>query len=584
VSKSKKQKNSCTISVVAHTMGYGDSAACLEKNGIIYGPVEEERFTRNRYESGFPKNSIIHLLKISKTKPSDVKSIFFHLRPNDKLIKRLVSLGFNFVHSITDSAYPKAYLNLILMKRKFKSLGIKAPIKKFPHHKCHAAYSAFTSDFKNSLVITFDGAGDGLTGNVSILESNFLKELDSFSYPNSIGIFYSAISDYIGFPLPSGPGKVMGLSAYGDEEKYITLLNKLIKVEKGRPLIDKSFFEFHKNLVTPNSRTNKRWLSVKFDQLIGFKRRDKSQKLEQKHIDLAGALQKVTTKIGVDIVSYWLDKTGQKNLCLSGGVALNAVMNDAIFKKINGNFHVPPGCGDCGNTAGAIILDNMAKGGEALTFNSQQQYTGPSFKQEDVLKCLLDYKSVSYNIYDLNSPEERVKYIKLVAKEITNNKIIGWFHGKMEFGPRALGNRSILADPTNSNVKELINLKVKHREWFRPFAPSVLHSEFSKYFESDYHDPYMLTTPKVKVKFRDLLPAITHVDNTARVQSVKRVENPIYYDLISEIKINNGHGIVLNTSFNDNEPIVCNPIDAIECFLKTNIDLLAIEGVICRKS
>ena len=572
------------LSLVAYTMGYGDSAAALEVDGKIYGPIEEERFTRKRYESGLPINAIKYLLKLTKTKASDVNLILFHLKPNEKILTRLKLIISNFINALNDSSYPETYLKVLLMKRTLrKKLSIDAPIKYIPHHMCHAYYSFFSSGFKNSLVITLDGAGDGKTGNVcTFSEDGDIKELDNFLYPNSLGVFYSAISDYIGFPLPSGPGKVMGLSAYGDSQKFYSILKEMICVVDGKPELNLKYFEFHKNLVTPKSSVKKKWLSKYFEKQISIPRRLKNQELTQPYIDLAGGLQKLTTKIGSEIVEYWLKKSGEENICLSGGVALNAVMNEQIVKNLKGSFYVPPGCGDCGNTAGALLFNSIPnKSMPKLATN--QQYTGPKYGTNFVKNEILKFKGILFDEYDLENVESRENYLRAVATSISEGNVIGWFHGQMEFGPRALGNRSILADPTNKIIKDIINSKVKHREWFRPFAPTVLDIDFNKFFETSYKDPYMLTTPLVREEWREILPAITHVDGTARVQNLKWSENNIYYELIEMFKSLKGYGILLNTSFNDNEPIVCSPYDAINCFIKTNIDLLAIEGIICKK-
>ena len=463
------------------------------------------------------------------------------------------------------------------------------------HHYSHAASAFYPSPFEDAVILTLDGVGEWATSTVAIGKKNELKILKEIHFPHSLGLLYSAFTYYAGFKVNSGEYKLMGLAPYGRPKFKKLILDNLIDLkEDGSFKLNMKYF----NYTTGLTMTNK-----KFSNLFGqFPRDAKKDMLTQFHMDIAASIQLVTEEIIIKLTQSIAKEHKVKNLCLAGGVALNCVANGKILKnKIFDNIWIQPAAGDAGGSLGAALAywyKELKQPRKIYKDEMQGSYLGPRFSNNEIE---LNLKKLNAKFKKLNSKE----MINLIAKELSNNKTVGWFQGRMEFGPRALGARSILADPRSEKMQKELNLKIKFRESFRPFAPSILREEVSDWFELNYDSPYMLLVANIKKEKKiemsnedqklfgiDLLnikrssiPAVTHVDYSARIQTVHRETNSKYYDLISEFKKNTGCPVLVNTSFNvRGEPIVCTVEDAFNCFMGTNLDILAIEDFVLYKS
>lgn len=564
------------LGVVAHTLGYGDSSAVLSVGGKVVGIIEEERLSRKRHDDSFPQMAIKGLLEMGDISGDQIDIVSLHLHPYRGIERRLYCAARYPWSTIVNSGdFIRCYMKHNDLGRELRRVlkSKRFRLEYYPHHQCHAAAAFYSSDFDRAAYLTIDGAGEGITGSIGTASlSRGLNVIRNFPYPHSLGMAYSAVSDHLGFPPPAGPAKIMGLASYGDPRRYLPLMREIIGFNKGEIRLRLDYFIFHKNLVTPLMR--KPWVSEKFALKTDLARRDPSMPLEQSHMDLAAALQIRTNEMGCAIAASVAHKTGEKNLCIGGGVALNSVMNGAIAASgIFENIYIQPGAGDSGNALGSLYLASVRHGQGIPSFD-HMPYAGPEFTDERTEQELKKYK-LNYRRSE-NIPLE-------AAKAISQGLVIGWFQGRMEYGPRALGNRSILADPQRKEMRDILNQRVKHREWFRPFAPSVIQDTLKRYFTGPEDNPFMLIVTAVRDEWVSVLPSVTHVDKTARVQSV-RPANRRYYELIKYLGDLSGHPVVLNTSFNDkNSPIVCTPEDAIECFLGTEIDQLHIGSFIAVK-
>ncbi len=565
-------------------------------NGKIIAAAQEERFTRIKHDSNYPHNAIEFVLNYANLKLSEVDQIIFFEKPFlkfERLLETYVAFapkGFvSFSKAmpiwIKEKLFQKNLLQNKLQNHDKSYDKKKDNIYFSDHHLSHAASAFFPSPFNEAVVITADGVGEWATTTVAIGKSNDLEIKKEIHFPHSLGLLYSAFTYYTGFKVNSGEYKLMGLAPYG-KPNYINEIMKMIDVkEDGTFRLDQNYF----NYATGLTMTNK-----KFDELFGQKRRDpKFEKLTQFHMDVASSIQKVTEDIMLKLARSVKKEYGLKNLCLAGGVALNCVANGKILKeKIFEKIWVQPAAGDAGGALGAALalwhIDQKNPRVINENDNMSGSYLGPEYS-EDQIKKELSRLGAEFEI--LNEDE----IIDRTTKDLSEGNAVGWFQGRMEFGPRALGGRSILGDPRSSNMQKNLNLKVKYRESFRPFAPSILSDDLSNWFEMDTDSPYMLMVANVKkekcipmsendeklfgidklnVK-RSSVPAITHVDYSARIQTVHKNTNPKYYKLISKFKEITGCPILVNTSFNvRGEPIVNTPEDAFNCFMGTDLDKL----------
>lgn len=585
---------------------YHDAAACLVMDGVIVAAAQEERFSRIKHDPGFPCHAIQYCLSQGNLLPGDIDFVVFYDKPFlkfERLLETYLAFapkGFwSFATSLPiwlkDKLFQKSVIINDLDNFLDKDVDWRDRLLFSEHHLSHAASAFFPSPFETAAVLTMDGVGEWTTTSLAIGNGNKLEVLKEIRFPHSLGLLYSAFTYYTGFKVNSGEYKVMGLAPYG-VPKYANLIKDfLIDIkDDGSFQLDMSYFKYCTGL---------RMTNAKFDKLFGGPPRAPESELTQKEMDLAASIQAVTEEIVIKLAKDIASKTGQKNLCLAGGVALNCVANGKLSKeKIFENIWIQPAAGDAGGAIGAALAIYYLYGKNPRNIPSQGDsmrgsYLGPEYEQKDIEVRL---KSIGAKFAVLDEGE----MIAQVAKDLVEGKAIGWHQGRMEFGPRALGNRSILADPRSPAVQKQLNIKVKYRESFRPFAPSILSEEVARWFAIDGPSPYMLLVadvqPSKKILMtieedalfgidklnvqRSKIPAVTHVDYSARIQTVHSDTNPRFYQLIYKFNELTGCPIVVNTSFNvRGEPIVESPEDAFNCFMGTEIEVLAIGNCILRK-
>ncbi len=592
-------------SILGISAFYHDSAACLLKDGKIIAAAQEERFSRKKHDPRYPHQAIEFVLKFSNMKLSEIDQIVFFEKPFlkfERLLETYVAFaprGFvSFAKAmplwIKEKLFQK---NLLFNKLKEHDENFKSDENIFfsDHHLSHAASAFFPSPFEEAVVLTADGVGEWATTTVAVGKKNDLEIKKEIHFPHSLGLLYSAFTYYTGFKVNSGEYKLMGLAPYGNPI-YEDKVKKLVDIkDDGTFRLDQKYFNYATGLTMTNE---------KFHNLFGQKPRDpKNEKITQFHMDIAASIQKVTEEIMIKLAKAIRQEYNINNLCLAGGVALNCVTNGKILQeKIFDNIWIQPAAGDAGGSLGAALALWHIEQKKERVVNSNDDmkgsYLGTEFNQEEIEKEL---KSVGANF-------ETIEYEDLISKTaefLSNEKAIGWFQGRMEFGPRALGARSILGDPRSDKMQKNLNLKVKYRESFRPFAPSILREDLSDWFNINVDSPYMLLVAdvnsnkkiemneeqkklfgidKLNIK-RSEIPAVTHVDYSARIQTVTKETNKPYYDLISKFKEKTGCPVIVNTSFNvRGEPIVNSPTDAFNCFMGTELDYLVIGNCILEKS
>ena len=578
---------------------YHDSAAVLLKDGGIVAAAQEERFSRKKHDSSFPDRAVKYCLAQAQIKPQDLDHIVFYDKPFikfERLLLTYLSYAPKGIRSFLSAMPPWIKQKLFIRTFIEDKLQAEGKILFCEHHLSHAASAFYPSPFKEAAVLTIDGVGEWATASYGQGQANKLDLESEIIFPHSLGLLYSAFTYYIGFRVNSGEYKLMGLAPYG-EPKYSDLIKKeLIDIkEDGSFRLNMKYFNYCAGL-TMTSR--------KFHKLFGGRPRipDK-ERLEQRHMDLAASAQAVTEEVVLKMAKNIRRKTGQANLCLAGGVGLNCVANGKVLKQgIFDNLWIQPAAGDAGGALGAAYLiwyDYLKN--ERIPLDNKDSMKasllGPQFSDRQIE----DYLKENDIVYE---KLEKDKLTAAVARIIAGENVLGWFQGRMEYGPRALGNRSILGDPRSAKMQRLINLKIKFRESFRPFAPAVLAEYSGQYFDLDKESPYMLLVAPVHQKKvlaltkkeeslfgidklgvkRSDIPAVTHVDYSARVQTVKRDDNALYYDMINEFYKITGCPLVINTSFNvRGEPIVCEPKEAYNCFMRTNMDYLVIGSFLLDK-
>ncbi len=591
-------------SILGISAFYHDSAAALVVNGEIIAAAQEERFSRKKHDPRYPFNAVNYVLSAGNLRLNEVDHIVFFEKPFLKF-ERLLETYMAFAPKgfksfslsmplwLREKLFQKRFLFEKLEQHDEEFKDIKK-IKFSEHHYSHAASAFYPSPFKEAVVLTLDGVGEWATTTVAVGKDNKLEMIKEIHFPHSLGLLYSAFTYYTGFKVNSGEYKVMGLAPYGKPKYKDLILKELMDLkEDGSFKLNMKYF----NYATGLTMTNK-----KFSNLFGHPVRDpKKDLLNDFHMDIASSIQAATEEIVIRLTKNIANEYKIKNLCLAGGVALNCVANGKILlEKIFDNIWIQPAAGDAGGSLGAALAywhHELRKPREIFKDQMKGAYLGPKFSEDQIEKQLDQLKG---KYHKKNSNEISL----IVAKELSNSKTVGWFQGRMEFGPRALGGRSILADPRSEKMQKELNLKIKFRESFRPFAPSVLREDVNNWFELNYDSPYMLLVSDVKkdkqitmsendkklfgieklnIK-RSSIPAITHVDYSARIQTVHKETNPKYYDLINEFKKITGCPVLVNTSFNvRGEPIVCSIDDAFNCFMGTNLDILVIENFILYK-
>ncbi|AZG78058.1 carbamoyltransferase family protein [Methylocystis rosea] len=584
---------------------YHDSAAAVVEDGEIIAAAQEERFSRKKHDSRFPRHAIDYCLEAAGAAPQDVDFVAFYDKPFikfERLLETYIAFaprGFqSFKMSLPLWLREKLFQKSLLLKE-MKAYSADVDWSKrllfAEHHFSHAASAFYPSPFKDAIVLTMDGVGEWATTSVAFGSDNQLTMQRELRFPHSLGLLYSAFTYYTGFKVNSGEYKLMGLAPYGEPKYADVILDSLIDLKPdGTFRLDQSYFDYCTGL---------RMTNAKFDELFGGPARKPEELLTQRHMDLAASIQAVTEEIVLRLTRALAKETGARNLCLAGGVALNCVANGKLLR--DGSFDqiwIQPAAGDAGGALGAALAGyyhykknprSLNGGGDAM----RGSYLGPSFPQAEIERRL-------HAVGARFEPMAEGDLIEAAARDLADEKAVGWFQGRMEFGPRALGGRSILGDPRSDTMQKTLNLKIKYRESFRPFAPSVLREDVAEWFELEGDSPYMLLVADVAAKHRHAMtaeqqnlfgidklnvprssiPAVTHVDYSARIQTVHQETNPRYHALLSAFKRMTACPVLVNTSFNvRGEPIVCTPEDAFGCFMGTEMDTLVIGDCYLRK-
>ncbi len=579
---------------------YHDSAAALLSEGHIVAAAQEERFSRKKNDERFPRHAVAFCLQQAGLTEADLDAVVFYDKPIIKFTRMLES--YLAVAPSGWLTFPRALpgwlgekLNLpFTLRYEIPGLRPEAPVLFSEHHQAHAASAFFPSPFEEAAVLTVDGVGEWATTTIGLGRGNEVKILKELKFPHSLGLLYSAFTAYCGFRINSGEYKMMGLAPYGEPRFVDLIYDHLVDVkEDGSLHLNLEYFHFLKGL----RMTNK-----KFDNLFGGAPRIAETPVEARHMDIARSIQTVTEEIMLRLARYARDETGMQNLCMAGGVALNCVANGRILReKIFERIWIQPAAGDAGGALGAALAvwhmyEEHPQARVIVQPDAMQgAFLGPEFSDDEIEAVLQDHQAVYRKL-------DKEGLLDEVANLLADQKIVGWVQGRMEFGPRALGHRSILGDPRSPQMQSLLNLKVKFRESFRPFAPAVLRERAAEFFELDEQSPYMLfvatvhpnqrlETPTSASGFdrlrqvRSRLPAITHVDDSARVQTVTAAQNPVFHALLKRFEAKTDCPVLMNTSFNvRGEPVVCTPNDAYRCFVNTEMDYLAIGNFLLERA
>ncbi len=585
---------------------YHDSAAALMVDGALVAAAQEERFTRKKHDHEFPRNAVDYCLREAGLRPEDLDYVVFYDKPLLKF-ERLLETYLAFAPRGLSSflmAMPlwlKTKLHLPREIRKALDGKFRKRIVFTGHHESHAASAFFPSPFDEAAILTMDGVGEWDTASIGIGRGNKIELLKTLGFPHSLGLLYSAFTYFTGFRVNSGEYKLMGLAPYGEPKYVDVILDQLIDLKPdGSLAMDMRYFDYCQGLTMTNDA---------FAGLFGGPARNPESMITQREMDMAASIQKVTEEAVVRMARTAKQITGAKYLCLAGGVALNCVANGVLLREgIFDDIWIPPPAGDAGGALGAAMFthfhllerERKPQGSDAILRGS---LLGPSFSNQEI-RAFLDSKNVKYHFH-----ENEEELLRKTVEAMTGGKVVGWFQDRMEFGPRALGARSIIGDSRSEAMQSQMNLRIKFRESFRPFAPSVLAEDVGEYFDLDRESPYMLLVApvreekrcalteaqraamrdpdlrkRVNVK-RSVIPAVTHVDMSARIQSVDEKRNGRYYRLIKEFKRQTGCSVIINTSFNiRGEPIVCTPQDAYRCFMASDMDVLVLENCILHKT
>jgi len=586
---------------------FHNSAAALLINGELVFAAEEERFTRVKNDASFPSKAILEALKFGNVKPEQLDFIVFYEKPFlkfDRLVETYFAFAPKGLVSFTKSMQiwltEKLFLKNLLLKNLNLTLGKEVTWKNrllfSEHHLSHAASAFYPSQFEEAAILTIDGVGEWTTTSMYLGKNNALIKLKEIHFPHSLGLLYSAFTFFCGFKVNSGEYKLMGLAPFGKPIYSKLIKEKLINIfQDGSFQLNMNYFNFATGLMMTNKN---------FSKLFGRPPRQPEGEITQDDCDLAASIQVVLEEVLLNLVREIIKLTRTKNLCLAGGVALNCVANSKILEnKLVDNLWIQPAAGDAGGALGAALAVHYSKNSTTRKFDEstidymKNSFLGSEYDNKHIRECLEKYRAKFIEL-----PFDEI--IDITATALANDKVVGWFQGRMEFGPRALGNRSILASPLSVDMQKNLNLKIKFRESFRPFAPSVLAGKSKKWFDLTIDSPYMLFVGKVLdqhliklsetnfssvlehiKKPRSLIPAVTHVDNSSRIQTVKENHNPLFFKLISKFESLTGVPILVNTSFNiRSEPIVESPLDAWNCFMGTDLDILVIGNFVLYKS
>jgi carbamoyltransferase len=565
---------------------HGDSSACILRDGILLAAAEEERFSRKKHAAGFPENALRWCLQEAQSVISDVDHIAVNRDPRANIKRKI---WYAMSHPLATLAKRDRMLNAVrisgLRDQITEALAVpadalKARLHHVEHHQAHLASSFFLSPFQSAAVVSVDGFGDFVSAMWGIGEGREINTLGQVGFPHSLGLFYLAVTQFLGFPNYGDEYKVMGLAPYG-EPRYLPQMRSLVRLHSGGKFsLGLRYFRHHRESVPMTWGEGAPQVGIVFGELMSElfgSPRKSADPLEQRHMDLAASAQAMYEEAFFHLLDHVRSESGETCLALAGGCAMNSVANGKIFDRTSfKNVYIQSAAGDAGGAIGAAysVWNQVLK--QPRTFSMQHSYWGPSFSPEQI------QIAVSARSADLAEADcmievmEESRLVSIVASAISEGKVIGWFQGRMEWGPRALGNRSILGDPRRADMKEILNLKIKRRESFRPFAPSILREVTPDWFETDYDVPFMLQVFQIREDKRALIPAVTHVNGSGRLQTVTERQNPRYYRLIKSFGELTGVPVLLNTSFNENEPVVCRPEEALDCFLRTKMDILVL--------
>ncbi len=545
---------------------YHDSAAALLRDGVVIAAAQEERFTRKKHDSDFPTRAVKYVLREAGLTPEQLDVVAFYDKPLLKFERILSTYVATFPRSFGSfrKAIPvwlheKLWTPSIIRK---ELKPYRGPICFAEHHMSHAASAFLVSPFEEAAILTVDGVGEWATASYGVGRGNDITLLKEIYFPHSLGLLYSAFTYYLGFKVNSAEYKVMGLAPYGKPVHFERIMKEMVRLRQdGSFKLNMDFFAYDHGLTMTSRR---------FDEFFGGPPRKPEAWMAEREFDIAASVQKVCEEIVLTMARHLHRETGLKRLCLAGGVALNCVANGRVVRETPmKEVFVQPAAGDAGGAVGVAhyVFNTLEKQPRGRAWN--HAYLGPAFGDAEIKQYLDSQKAAYHQVTDRD-------LVELTARRLTEGNVIGWFQGRMEFGPRALGGRSILADPRDPKMRDTLNMKIKFREGFRPFAPSVMAERSPEWFEIDCDSPYMLLVAPVRESKR-VIPAVTHVDYSARIQTVSREQNALYYDLLAEFDRLTGVPVLINTSFNvRGEPIVCTPHDAYLCFMRTNMDFLAL--------
>ena len=573
---------------------HGDCSACLIKDGKIIAAVEEERFKRIKHWAGFPEESITYCLNEANISMNDVHYIGVGRDPKAHLFQKLRFVLFNWQSKSKLKSRWQNRAKIVGITKKLSELyetseeKIRQKLYKIEHHKAHMASSFLISPYNKAAILSIDSFGDFVSTMQGLGKDNDMDVMGFVSYPHSLGLFYTAVTQFLGFDKYGDEYKVMGLAPYG-EPRLKSKLRRVINYNGGGKFcLNLKYFRHYRQGVEMTWEDGEPTMgpvySSRFVEDFGFPRK-RDEELNSFHKDLAASLQSITEDIIFKLLNDLFYQTRIKNLCLAGGVALNSVANGKIFD--NSPFeeiYIQPAAGDAGTSLGAAYYIYNIILNKPRDFVMRTSYWGPGFEDSQIDELInKKRKDLENKNCEIERMEDKALICKKTAQKIADGKVVGWFQGRMEWGPRALGNRSILVDPRRSDMKDVLNDRIKRREPFRPFAPSILEEATGEYFEKGYLDPFMIKVYSIRPDKHSIIPAVTHVDGSGRLQTVNKEENPLYWKLIKEFENLTGIPIVLNTSFNENEPIVNTPNEALDCFLRTRMDVLVLKNfVICK--
>lgn len=565
---------------------HAGSSACLIKDGKLIAAVEEERFNRQKYWAGFPTQSIKYVLEEGGINAYDLDHIGISRDPNANLMKKVLFTlskrpSIEMIRERLSNAFQvkdtKDYLVEVLS---LDAKALKAQFHNVEHHRAHLASAFFASPFDDAAVFSVDGMGDFVSTMWGTGDGTDMKVSDAINFPHSLGFFYTAISQWLGFPKYGDEGKVMGLAPYG-EPKYLETMRQIVRIQRdGTFELNLDYFAIHTEGVTMSWEDGNPVLgnlySSHLPQLLGEPRVPRSE-ITEYHQDVAASLQAMLEEAEFALVRKLQRETGKKALCMAGGVALNSAFNGKVLHKTDfEDIYIHPAAGDAGTSFGVCYYIWHQILGQPREFILDHAYTGPQFGNDEIEKVL---KKNNLSCAALNEGE----LVQKTADIVADGNVVGWFQGRMEWGPRALGNRSIIADPRRDDMKDILNARIKHREKFRPFAPSIMMDHVGEYFDQSYPDPFMIKVYNVLPEKQKEIPAVTHVDGTGRLQTVDKTNSSLYWSLINAFREKTGVPVVLNTSFNENEPIVCSPNEAVDCFMRTKMDAIAIGNYLVQK-